>query len=534
VIYVSKFDLLIENATVVDGTGAPAFLGHVAVLGDVVTVLHGAVADLEVTRRIDATGRVVCPGFIDMHSHTGLYLLWDPTNEAKIRQGVTTEVIGVDGNSYAPFRKPDDLLEFVRINAGLDGRPPLTYDWDSVQNYLSHFDMRASVNVAMVIGNSALRISAMGWDNRPPSQSEEADMVSMLREGMEEGAFGISTGLDYPPGSHASTAELSNLSAQVAKLGGIYHTHVRYSLGDGFLDPFREAVEIGRRSGCPIHITHLYRRTGAKGGSAPLLNLIDDARGDGLDVTFDTYPYEWSSTRLLIFMPLWLQDGKPDDIRERMADPSLRDRIRLDVEARGAAYAGTEIWKYTRVGGFAHPANREFEGKTLEDVMQARDQDATGAIIDLLLTEDFGVSEVMPGPHGPSIPKLLAHPSGMIGSDSVFLGSHPSPRSYGTFPRVLGEFVRDEGYLGLEEAVRKMTGTPATRLGLVDRGLLRDGWKADLVVFDPTTVKARATYDEPRQFPEGIDYVVVNGQCVVDGGTATTNHPGVALRRKSS
>ena len=240
-------DLLVRDGMIIDGTGNPGFYGAVGVEGERVRILRGDLAGVEAARVIDAKGNIVCPGFIDMHAHSGLVMLAEPHHEPKVRQGVTTELIGVDGNSYAPFHSHEDFLRFVELNSGLDGNPPLAgKKWSTVDQYLSMFTDHVAVNVAYILGNSPVRICAMGWDDRRPSAKELANMQAILREGMEEGAFGMSTGLDYPPGSYADTAELIELSREAMRLGGIYHTHVRYSLGDRFLDPFKEALEIGR------------------------------------------------------------------------------------------------------------------------------------------------------------------------------------------------------------------------------------------------------------------------------------------------
>lgn len=525
------FDHLLVNGTVVDGTGNPGFAARVAIAGDRLRVIRGD-TPLQAGHVHDIAGCVVAPGFIDMHSHTGLLLLENPVNEAKVRQGVTTEVVGVDGLGYAPFPSTAELKELVRYNAGLDGRPDIDYDWTTVGEYLGRLHQTTAVNVAYLVGNSALRILGLGWEPRAASAGELADMSAALRDALAEGAFGISTGLDYPPGSHAGTDELVALSKVVGRLGGIYHTHVRYQLGDRYLDPFREAIEIGERSGCPVHLTHLYRRTSARGGSAPLLELVDDAVERGLEVTFDTYPWEWSGTRLPMLLPLWSQEGTPAQILDRLTDPRNRDRLRADVDERGASYAGADVWGRIRLCGFTADRNKAYEGWTLAQVMADMDLPAADTIIELLAGEDFGVSQVAPGPHGASIPAFLGHPRSMIGSDSVFVGAYPSPRSYGTFPRVLGEFVREERVLRIEDAVRKMTSLPANRLGLVDRGLVKDRFFADLVVFDPRTVKHLASYENPCVHPEGIHHVFVNGVPTLLDGQSTGSRPGHALRRR--
>jgi N-acyl-D-amino-acid deacylase len=518
-------DLLIAGGLIVDGSGNPGYHGAVGVEGERLRILRGALDGVAAHRTIDATGRVVCPGFIDMHAHSGLVLLAEPRHEPKVRQGVTTEVIGIDGCSYAPFHHHEDLERFVELNAGLDGCPPLPGRWATVEQYLELFTHRVAVNVVYLVGNSPLRVCALGWDDRRPTAAELADQRALLRTAMEEGAWGVSTGLDYPPGSYADTAELVALSQEAARLGGIYHTHVRYGLGDRFLDPFREALEIGRRSGIATHITHFYQRTTAPGGAARLLALVEDAREAGQDVTFDGYPYAFSSTRLNIVIPQWAFDGGPERLRANLAAPEARARMKREMAPRAASWH--EMW----VTHFKRPEHHRFEGRSVAEVAELLGVDEVDAICDLLLREDQQVSFVSAGANLATLPRFVTHPLYMVGSDAVLIGDYPSPRTYGTFPLILGEYVREERRLTLPDAVRKMTSFPAQRIGLPDRGLLRDGFKADVVVFDPRTVKAPATRREPKQFPVGIDTVVVNGRVVVDQGRHTGVLAGRALRR---
>jgi N-acyl-D-amino-acid deacylase len=545
----SEVDVLIEGGTVVDGTGARGYPGTVAVVGDRLLVrptapggsgrsraksgdsVAGADATVRAGRTIDARGLVVAPGFIDLHSHGGLAMLAEPLHEPKVRQGITTEVIGVDGNAYAPFPSRRDLLDYVILNAGLDGRPDIDYDWSTVAEYLARYDRRTSVNVAYVVGSSALRIASVGWDDVEADPAAMADQRARLREALEDGAFGLSTGLDYPPGSFATTAELADLATEAARHRGIYHTHVRYSLGDGFLDPYREAIEIGRRSGVAVHITHFYHRPTFPGPPEVQLALVDEARAEGLDVTFDLYPYEWASTRLLIMLPQWIQAGGLGPLRERLADRRVRERVRAESAVLGRRFAGDRSWDEVRLGAFALPENAPWEGRTLGEYLAATGLDPVDAICELLLAEDLRINQVTPGPHRAGTNVFIRHPQAMIGTDGVMVGAKPAPRTYGTYPRILGELVREERLLGLEEAVHKMTGASAARLGLDDRGLIVDGRRADLVVFDPARIRTLATYDEPRRFPEGIPYVLVNGVPVVDGGEHTGATPGRALRR---
>ena len=525
-----RVDLLLEGGVIVDGTGATSEPGSVAVDGDrIVLPLPGEA--IEAARVIDVSGHVVAPGFIDLHSHGGLVILEEPRHEPKVRQGVTTELIGVDGNGYAPFPDPADLRDFVVLNAGLDGRPDIAFDWSTMAEYLGRYHRRVAVNIAAVVGNTPLRIAALGWDDVEADGRAIADQRARLREAMEDGAFGLSTGLDYPPGAYATTEELAALAEEAARLGGMYHTHVRYPLGDGFLDPFREAIEIGRRSGAPAHITHFYHRATFPGPPEQMLALVDDARARGQDVSFDLYPSEWASTRLLIMLPTWIQAGGIAPLRERLADPSVRTRIRDEMRARGRMFAGDRSWDELRLGALTRPEHLEWEGRTLGELMRATGRDAVDAICDLLLTEDLRTNQVTPGPHFHGMRPFLQHPASMIGTDGVLIGDKPSPRTYGSYPRILGQLVREERWLGLEAAVHRMTGAPAARLGLTDRGIIEDGLAADLVVFDPATVRSPATYEEPRRFPEGIPYVFVNGVPVVDGGEHTGATPGRALRR---
>lgn len=535
------YELLIRGARIVDGTGGPAFDGAVGVTrrwgGASATIVllrdEAAVNDAvgRTQRILDAEGKVVAPGFIDLHSHSGLLLLANPRHEPKVRQGVTTEVIGVDGLSYAPIRLAAHMRELVEMNAGLDGSPDIEFDWASVSGYLEKFDAGVAVNVAFLVGNSALRLATTGWSERDPNAAQLADMRDMLREAMEEGAYGLSSGLDYPPGSYASTGELADLAGVTATLGGFYHTHVRYTLGDRFLDPFREAIDIGRRGDSPSHITHYYHRATFPGTPDQMLQLVDDARSEGLDVTFDAYPYEWASTRLLITIPPWVQEGGPAATRERLADRTVRARIRDELQARGVLYAGAGGIADIRLGAFRNKANLHCEGRTLGQICADDGTDLVDRLCDLLLEEDLRLNQVTPGPHTDGIRRFYQHPWAMVGTDSTFVGWKPSPRSYGSYPRILGQFVRDEAILSLEAAVAKMTSMPADRLGLKGRGRLVDGAVADLVVFDPTTVRSNATYDEPRKFPDGIEHVMVDGTLVVDGGEHTGALPGRALRR---
>ncbi len=521
------FDLLIRNGLVIDGSGNPGFHATVGVEGDELRLLRGDTSALPAARTIDASGHVVCPGFIDMHSHGGLVILKEPLHEPKVRQGVTTELIGIDGNSHAPFKTREDLHRFIEIDSGLNGEPPMPAEWLTVAEHLSMFDNKVAVNIAFILGNSAVRIWAVGWNDRPATRAELDDMKALVREVSEEGSFGLSTGLDYPPGSYADTNELIELSKAVARTGGFYHTHTRASLRkQGLLAPWGEAIEIGKAGGIPVYFTHYRQRTQGEGSHLDYLGLVEKSRDEGVDVTFDCYPYVYGSTRANIVLPGWTMDGGPGRLAEILNAPKERARLREEMRTGNRLGRPEEGW----LTNFQKPHNLGYEGRSLADIARERGQDPLDAFLDLMLDEGHSLCTVIVGTNPQTLPAFVSHPLGMVGSDAILLGEYPSPRTYGCFPVILAEFVRAEKHLRLPEAIRKMTSFPAQRLGLRDRGMLRDGMKADIVLFDPETVKAPATPQNPKQYPLGIPYVIVNGKVVVDDGKHTGALPGRALR----
>ncbi len=516
-------DLLFANGTVIDGTGAPAYRGSVAVTGDSVQVIAGDTSSVDAGRVIDASGYVICPGFIDMHSHSDLKLLTEPSHDAKIRQGVTSEGLGMDGLSYAPTT-PRALEQLLVYLAAVNGTPPDGVRWSSVADFLALFDGNAVCNVFHFVPHAAIRVAAMGWSSRLPTEAELAQMQDLTRQGMRDGAFGFTTGLTYAPGAYSNTDELAAIATATAEEGGFYCTHARYTLGDRLLDPFREALEVGRRSGAPVHISHYHSPVAGLG--AQMTGLVDEARNRDRDVTFDQYPYPAASTILHSLLPYWVHAGGPQALMARIAEPRVREMMVRAVEPQ---WGGQTLDNYI----FAHIAsdkNKEWEGRSLEELAKHRQARMVDAVCDLLVEEDLQVAFVARTGNLENIREIASHPAQMIGTDAILTGGRPNPRTYGTYPYVLGQFVRGEGLFSLEEAIRKMTGAPAQRLGLRDRGVIRDGAKADLVLFDPQTVDTPATFDDPAQFPVGIDYVAVNGTLVIDNGQNTGARPGRALR----
>ena len=520
----SMFDLLIRNGRIVDGTGQTWFRASLGIMGDVVTVLKGDTSGILAGRIIDVEGSMICPGFIDMHSHSELKLMTDPAHEAKVRQGVTTETIGMDGLSYAPIssQKLEQLITFL---AAINGTPPPDTRWSSVKEFLDLLDGRAACNVAFMVPHAAIRIEAMGWEDRAPTPPELDRMKELARQGMRDGAFGFATGLTYPPGAYSETDELVVISEAIADLGGFYMTHARYTKGDQLLDPFREAIEIGQRSGIPVHISHFHSPVDGMGER--MIGLVDEGRNAGVDVTFDQYPYAAASTILHSLLPYWVHAGGPAVLLERIKDPAVREQIKDAVNPMWGSTLDNYV--FSHIGS---DKNKEWEGRSMTDLADFQSKKMVDSICDLLIEENLEVAFVARTGNPENIRTIVRHPAHMVGSDGVLTGEMPNPRTFGTFPYVLGQFAREEGLFRMEEAVRKMTALPAQRLGLQDRGILRDGMKADVVVFNPDTVEAKATFEEPKQYPVGIDYVIVNGKLVIDNGTHTGALPGRALKSK--
>jgi N-acyl-D-amino-acid deacylase len=519
------FDVLIRGGRIIDGTGNVGFKGDVAVQGDQVRILRGDTSSVQAGNTIDVSGCIVAPGFIDSHTHSDLMALAEPLNESKIMQGVCTEMMGSDGVGYAPLTK-EDMEKMVLLFSGINGYPNLEYNWSSITEYLEQFRHKMSSNVACLIPNGCLRVATVGWDDRPATAEEIRKMRDMIRQGMEEGACGLSTGLDYPPGSWATTDELVELCKTVAECGGVYSTHVRYSLGDGVFDGFREAVTIGRRSGCPVHLSHYFATIPLRGQTERMMKFVDDAIASGVDVTFDAYPYEAGSTSMTIALPQWAVKGGPHELLKLLKNKDDRERMR----GQGAEVIG-QLEKIV-VSAVITEKNKWCEGLTLQAIADRLRRDPWDMVCDMLVEENLGVTFYTFSGDMNDVKVLMTHPAHMFITDGLRIGGMPNPRTYGTFPKVLGQMVRDEKILTMEQAIRKMSSFPAQRYGLAGRGILRDEMKADIVVFDPVTVSGTATFAKPKQFPLGIEYVFVNGKMVVEKGKHTGALPGEPLKMR--
>ena len=517
------YDLLFTNARIVDGGGGPWYRADLATVGDEIVAI-GRLAGADARRTIDCRDQALAPGFLDMHVHSDIELLANPRHEAKIYQGVTCDLLGQDGLSYAPT-SPENLPRLRRILAGLNGSPEIGWDWTSVASFLAKFDRKIAPNVAFLIPLIAVRVEAMGFAARPATAAEVERMCALVDEGMRDGAVGLSTGLTYPVNAWTSTDELVALCRVVARHGGIYVTHMRYTLGDSLHEPIEEAIAIGERAGCPTHISHFKGVRSGVRDVAGALGLVDAARARGLDVTLDAYQYNAGSSLLFATLPMWMHEDGPEQLLERLRQAEARSRLRQEWAASPPRWSGLTI---ASVGS---ERNRGLEGRVAADVIAESGKDAVDWACDLLLEEDLQVSQRQwDGQHDSEIIPVLQHPAMMVGSDGLHLGSAVHRRTHGTFARVLGRYVRELGALRLEEAVRKMTSAPAARVGLPRRGLLRPGLKADLVVFDLATVAERATWERPRELAAGFSHVAVNGVLVLDDGAHTGLTPGRALR----
>jgi dihydroorotase/N-acyl-D-amino-acid deacylase len=502
-----RYDLVIKGGTVVDGTGAPGYLADVAVRdGRIVRVSRDGLDFDRAERVVDATGKVVAPGFIDLHAHLDP-LLRLPDAESHVRQGVTTALGGPDGGSPWP------------LGAYLDSAAALG----------------VGINVAFLVGHNTIREAVMGMADRAPTPEELERMRAMVAQAMAEGAWGLSTGLKYLPGAYAETDEIVELARVAADSGGIYTSHLREE-GLQLLDGVAEAIEIGRRASIPVVLTH-HKVVGQPmwGASEKTLAMVDSARAAGVDVVIDQYPYTATYTGIGVLVPAWAMAGGEAEFEARLADPALRDSIVAGIvfnilNDRGGGDLG-------RVQLARVPWQRELEGKTLRDWAELRGlppTPETGAALVIEAIRRGGASAIYHVLDEADVERIMRHPQTMIASDGRLTQpgeGHPHPRWYGTFPRVLGRYVRERGVLGLEEAIHKMTAQPAARLGLTDRGRIAEGLAADLVVFDPATVADRATFEEPHQYPEGIETVVVNGAVVVEAGKYTGVRAGRVLRR---
>ncbi|MFF9579079.1 amidohydrolase family protein [Streptomyces rubiginosohelvolus] len=533
-------DLVLRDALVVDGTGEPSYRADVALDGGRIAEIHPEGSSgprPAAARTVDADGLALAPGFIDMHAHSDLALLRDPDHSAKAAQGVTLEVLGQDGMSYAPV---DDrtLAEVRRSITGWNGDgSDIDFDWRTVGGYLDRLDRNfggqgIAVNAAYLIPQGTVRMYAVGWDDRPATDAELARMRELVDQGMREGAVGMSSGLTYTPGMYADDAELTELCRVVARHGGYYCPHHR-SYGAGALEAYEEMVQLTHNAGCALHLAHATMNFGVNKGKAPdLLALLDGALAAGSDISLDTYPYTPGCTTLVAMLPSWASEGGPESVLTRLADPVSAEKIRHHLEVLGSdGCHGVPIeWDTIEISGVSAPQLGAYVGRTVEESARLRGEEPWVTARRLLTEDRLGTTILQHVGHEENVQQIMRHPVHTGGSDGILQGDKPHPRAYGTFPQYLGRYARELGILSLEECVAHLTSRPAARLRLADRGLVREGYRADLVLFDPETVAAGSTFDEPRTLPVGIPHVLIDGRFVIEDGKRTSVLAGKAVR----
>ncbi|WP_328397053.1 D-aminoacylase [Streptomyces sp. NBC_00390] len=527
-------DLVIRDARIVDGTGSPSYRADVRIRdGRIAAIRREGEPALFGARTLDAHGLALSPGFIDMHAHSDLALLRDPDHCAKAAQGVTLEVLGQDGLSYAPV--DDATLAGVRTAiTGWNGNgSDIDFDWRTVGEYLDRLDRGIAVNAAYLIPQGTVRMYAVGWDDRPATDAELARMKQLVADGMEQGAVGLSSGLTYTPGMYADNAELTELCRVVARYDGYYCPHHR-SYGAGALEAYEEMVSLTRAAGCALHLAHATMNFGVNKGRAPeLLALLDDALDAGADISLDTYPYTPGCTTLAAMLPSWANEGGPDAVLARLHDDATAERIRHHLEEIGSdGCHGVPIeWDTIEISGVSGVGHAGYVGRTVAESAAVRGEVPWATARRLLIEDRLGPTILQHVGHEENVRLIMRHRVHTGGSDGILQGDKPHPRAYGTFPNYLGRYARELGILSLEETVAHLTGRPAARLRLPDRGLVREGYRADLVLFDPDTVAAGSTFDAPRTLPVGIPHVLIDGRFVIEDGVRTDVLAGRSVRR---
>jgi N-acyl-D-amino-acid deacylase len=534
-VFAQSFDLVLTNGHIIDGTGSPWYSGDLGIREGKIAAI-GNLVNAPRKRTIDVQGQVVAPGFVDMLGQSEMTILVDPRLPSKIYQGITTEITG-EGNSAAPL---NDAI--IQADVASYQHLKITPDWRTMRQYFARLEKQGmGINLASYVGATQVRRMILRDENKAPTPDQLNQMKALVRDAMHDGAVGLSTSLEYAPAPYAKTDELIALAAEASKFGGIYATHMRNE-SDSVLQAIDEALRIGREAHIPVEIWHLKVAGKANWGRMPeVVAKISSARAQGMDVAADTYAYPAWFNSFSAFIPQWAHDGGDAKLIQRLQDPAMRARIRKDMMTRSTEWdnewqeiPGPEA---VMIGVVQNPKLVPLQGKTLADVAKLWNKDPIDALFDLLI-EDKAFTEVAVfGMSEPDVVLALQQPWVSVDNDSSgtspegLLGQeHPHPRAYGTFPRILRKYVREEKKLALEDAIRKFTSLAAQRMRLTDRGVLKEGMWADVVVFDPATIRDLATFENPNQLSQGMNYVLVNGVPVIEQGKMTGALPGKVLR----
>lgn len=531
----AQFDLLIRNGHVVDGTGGPGFDADVAIKGDRIVEV-GKLQSATATRTIDASGLIVAPGFIDMLGQSETYLLIDPRGMSKLMMGVTTEITG-EGESVAPIneRQIKEQQDFL-------DRYKLTIDWRTLDQYFKRLEKRGTgLNLGTFVGATQLREFVVGYDDRAATPVELKQMKDLVAAAMRDGALGVSTSLQYIPARFASTDELVELAKVAHQYGGIYATHQR-SEANAIDESLNEVFEIARRANIPAEIWHLKTAYKKNWGRMPeILKKIASARASGLDVTADIYPYTAASTSLTACLPPWAQEGGTEKMLARLRDPQTRERIKSEISVDHKEweniYLGSGGSSGVLIGAVVNRELEPWQGKRVSEIAEQQKKAPLDALLDLILADHGQTSAIYFMMSEDDMRAAMLAPfvsictdSGARAIDGPLGGSKSHPRGWGSYPRILGHYVRDEKLMSLETAIHKMTGMSATRVGLRDRGVIKSSMFADITIFDPSKISDRATFEAPNQYPEGVEYVIVNGKLSVEKGMRTSALAGQVLR----
>lgn len=534
-----KYDLLMKNGQIIDGTGNSSFEGDIGIKeGKIIKI--GDI-DGQSSNILDAKGLAISPGFIDMHNHADLSILTFPNAESYIMQGITTSLVGNCGFSFAPIN-PDRLDIIKNYLSSIAGKYlNVKWDWRSSKEYFEIVSKKnIAINIAYLTGHGTLRIAVKGLDNSIASKKEIDKMKMLLEKELEEGSFGLSTGLFYPPGSYSNTEEIVELTSIFKKYHALYTTHMR-SESDELLESVEEAIQIGEKNDIPVEISH-HKALGKMnwGKVKESMRLIENARQRGLDINCDVYPYTAANTTVNSLLPPWTMEGGINKMLARISNHDERLKIKREIMERrmkGENWIKGIGWENIVVSDC--PLDKEAEGKSLKTLFQERNQlqEPFEALFDWLIKINCEANMIFFAMDEDDVKTVISNPLSIIISDSWPMapnsGGKPHPRTYGTFPRVLSKYVREEKVLTLEEAIRKMTSLPAKKIGLIDRGILREGYQADIVVFNPEEIKDMATFENPHQYPKGIYHVIVNGKMAVENGNITGLRSGKILKRQN-